>query len=1128
MVYTTLLVFCFLGISSLFGETFVVQSARDVPLAQEVDLLVIGGSTGGVAAAWEAARKGADVLLITPYPYPGEDRTATLRLSGESGEDRDDPLFQTLQNDPNRSSLPAEFSGLLAAEGKHPFTYRIREPIAASHPEIPAPGRLADGVLGTPVNDSLQVDSDAVILVDLGGEKPVGQLTLMAFERTTVNPFQIGSVSLDYSHDGEYWRPCDGAIARKTGVELDASEKNMMVPFTGIFRTPLKTRHLRLTVKRAENMSRILLSELLIFEKPVTSQSQKNTDAAPRPMHIKRTLDRLLLEAEVPFLFNTFASGEILDSNGKSVGMMITNRSGRQAVLAKRILYARERVTSLETAEFTVIGGKPREIDLAKYPLLKAVRYEVTGQSFSGPAIPPQKLYGNGDQEERPQTPATGVIDYPVINYHFTVAMPPGTSPDDLAFRAELETQIRLATFSPEQAFTADELYFPQTFEPLSVWRQKGCDLAEEAVQETADSSPPYRTVIRMPPFVAGQVLVPGRIREVLTGIRSELQGFDPQGRTIQESQRVLPVLADYDVVVVGGGTSGAPAGIAAGRQGAKTLVLEHLHDLGGIGTAGAISNYWYGNQTGFTKEVQAGLASWSIEGKIHWWRKSLHDAHADVWHGVLATGALTVGNHVRGVLVTTPFGPGIVTAKVVIDATGNADIAVAAGAKIQSFENQEIAVQGAGLAPRTLGGSYANTDFMFVDETDILDSSHVFVYAKEKYPHAFDQGKLLSTRERRQILGDVTFTALDQINGRTYPDTIMYGYSDYDTHGYTIDPYMELNHPHPNKYYGYVPYRSSLPQGVEGILVSGLAMSCHRDALPIVRMQPDLQNQGYALGCAAAMLVRDHIDSVRKLDVRELQRHLIAIGNLKPETAVHEDNYGKTLPQLPAAVKNLGGNFKENAALVAWYPKESAPLVRQAYLDAADFEEKLLYANMAAYFGDTVGVPVLLKKLDSYEQWDKGWNFRGMGQAGNASSPMDRWITTLGRLKDRRALTSITAKAKLLTHESDFSHFRAVTLALENIGGSEAAETLAFLLKQPHMTGYVHDTLEKATQFDKQAPGGTNQEKARRDSLIEISLARALYHCGDADGLGKSILTGYTKDFRGYFARHAEETLKK
>jgi ribulose 1,5-bisphosphate synthetase/thiazole synthase len=40
-----------------------------------------------------------------------------------------------------------------------------------------------------------------------------------------------------------------------------------------------------------------------------------------------------------------------------------------------------------------------------------------------------------------------------------------------------------------------------------------------------------------------------------------------------------------WDVIVVGGGTTGAIAGIAAARAGAKTLVVEALGSLGGSGT---------------------------------------------------------------------------------------------------------------------------------------------------------------------------------------------------------------------------------------------------------------------------------------------------------------------------------------------------------------------------------------------------------------------------------------------------------------------------------------------------------------------------------------------------------------
>lgn len=55
-----------------------------------------------------------------------------------------------------------------------------------------------------------------------------------------------------------------------------------------------------------------------------------------------------------------------------------------------------------------------------------------------------------------------------------------------------------------------------------------------------------------------------------------------------------------------------------------------------------------------------------------------------------------------------------------------------------------------------------------------------------------------------------------------------------------------------------------------------------------------------------------------------------------------------------------------------------------------------------------------------------------------------------------------------------------------------------------------------------------TPREKRRRTgSLREIVLARALYRCGDHEGLGAEILREYRQDIRGLFARHAAAVLE-
>ncbi|MBC8232191.1 FAD-dependent oxidoreductase [bacterium] len=57
--------------------------------------------------------------------------------------------------------------------------------------------------------------------------------------------------------------------------------------------------------------------------------------------------------------------------------------------------------------------------------------------------------------------------------------------------------------------------------------------------------------------------------------------------RTIYEPAKELPVVAEADVVVAGGGPGGIMAALAAARTGAKTLLIEHYGFLGGMATAG-------------------------------------------------------------------------------------------------------------------------------------------------------------------------------------------------------------------------------------------------------------------------------------------------------------------------------------------------------------------------------------------------------------------------------------------------------------------------------------------------------------------------------------------------------------
>jgi hypothetical protein len=634
----------------------------------------------------------------------------------------------------------------------------------------------------------------------------------------------------------------------------------------------------------------------------------------------------------------------------------------------------------------------------------------------------------------------------------------------------------------------------------------------------------------------------PGELKETLVGLRPT----ERHAVMLHSPERNLPVVGMYDCVVVGGGTGGAPAGIGASRGGAKTLLLEYLHGLGGVGTLGMIGSYYHGYRGGFTAEVDKGVetmhdpkrpkprtGAWEINPKVEWWRQANRKAGTETWFGVMGCGALVENGVVKGVIVATPEGRGVVIAKTVIDSTGNADVAAAAGAKCVYTDSDEISVQGTGLPPRELGGGSINTDYMFADDTDVVDFWHQFILSRQRFSRAYDLGQLVDTRERRRIVGDITISPMDIILGRTYPDALVLSKSNFDSHGFTVHPVFVAMPPDKKSLSLCVPMRALLPQGLDGILVTGLGVSAHRDAMPVIRMQPDIQNQGYACGKAAAM-VANTADTIRKVDMKVLQKHLVEIGILPEEAPAYKDSFPMPIARVAEAVAHvtktadatneLDGVIRDRDALAIIFaqPQDSVPLLEKAHL-AAKGEDKLAYAHILAMLGNTSGGVTLMAHIKSEQSFDTGWNYKGMGQFGRSLSELDSYIVALGRTRPPGAFEVVAEKARTLDASKEFSHHRACAMAFETIGDRRATDILFQVLQQPGMMG--HSTTDLGSAQQKMLPGNTENTQ-RNTSLREIVLARALYRCGDKDGLGEKILKQYAADLRGHYARHTQAVL--
>jgi hypothetical protein len=182
-----------------------------------------------------------------------------------------------------------------------------------------------------------------------------------------------------------------------------------------------------------------------------------------------------------------------------------------------------------------------------------------------------------------------------------------------------------------------------------------------------------------------------------------------------------------------------------------------------------------------------------------------------------------------------------------------------------------------------------------------------------------------------------------------------------------------------------------------------------------------------------------------------------------------------------------------------------------------------LVYAHILGMLGDAAGAEDLLGDVAA-ASWDKGWDFRGMGQYGASVSPLDSRIIALGRTRDKRALPVLLEKAKTLDGTLAFSHHRAVALALEAQRDREAAPVLAAVLAKPGVSGYA--TPVEAVGVD--AKGQVPRASDRNLALRELALARALARCGDHNGAAAKILRSYEQDVRGHFARHAAALLQE
>ncbi len=177
------------------------------------------------------------------------------------------------------------------------------------------------------------------------------------------------------------------------------------------------------------------------------------------------------------------------------------------------------------------------------------------------------------------------------------------------------------------------------------------------------------------------------------------------------EPQRALPIDGEYDVIVVGGGIAGVGAGIAAARNGCKTLIIERESSLGGLVTVGLVNiplDFLSGVGDEMFKEL--------VEVQGLWHRNTDPEKHklvldrltrgadCDILFHTQVVEAITSDDEIRGVVVESKSGRQAILGKRIIDCSGDADAAYFAGAEYQVGRKSDGYCQACSLEFR-LGG---------------------------------------------------------------------------------------------------------------------------------------------------------------------------------------------------------------------------------------------------------------------------------------------------------------------------------------------------------------------------------------------------------------------------------------
>jgi hypothetical protein len=140
-----------------------------------------------------------------------------------------------------------------------------------------------------------------------------------------------------------------------------------------------------------------------------------------------------------------------------------------------------------------------------------------------------------------------------------------------------------------------------------------------------------------------------------------------------------------------------------------------------------------------------------------------------------------------------------------------------------------------------------------------------------------YDLFPMLATRETRRVRGRKAVTLRSVSRGQRWSDTIYDAYSTFDPHGRSFCAEGRLGAlPALGKgRFAAVPLGALLPAQLDGVFVTGKAVSASQEGANFLRMNPDVMSIGWIAGRLAADCVAQRCDA-EALDITALQEWLL------------------------------------------------------------------------------------------------------------------------------------------------------------------------------------------------------------------------------------------------------------